>query len=296
MKRSSWRNIGTEVNGNSVQEIILQAGLDYEVVKEPIYTGAGEMVPDSFVTRVKDEPVFFGTVGSRYEVIQNAEAFSFIDNMVNNGLVFEKAGQTASGMVYIIASLENFNIFGDAMKPYIIFQNSHDGSIPMKAALTTLRLVCENQFSVAFKDAANTVKIRHTFSANARMHEAEKVMQEAILHNNKMSELANELNSIKLNAITANKIAVELFPYKENDSKVKVERAENARAEMLKILRYDDDLANHKNTGWGMLNAYSDYMTHAKPSRATKNWEEARFMKLVNGDMNNAVEIIKSIA
>lgn len=293
---SSWRNIGTEVNGNSVQEIILQAGLDYEVVKEPIYTGAGEMVPDSFVTRVKNESVFFGTVGSRYEVIQNAEAFSFIDNMVNNGLVFEKAGQTASGMVYIIASLENFNIFGDAMKPYIIFQNSHDGSIPMKAALTTLRLVCENQFSVAFKDAANTVKIRHTFSANARMHEAEKVMQEAILHNNKMSELANELNSIKLNAITANKIAVELFPYKENDSKVKVERAENARAEMLKILRYDDDLANHKNTGWGMLNAYSDYMTHAKPNRATKNWEEARFMKLVNGDMNNAVEIIKSIA
>lgn len=296
MKRSSWRNIGTEVNGNSVQEIILQAGLDYEVVKEPIYTGAGEMVPDSFVTRVKDESVFFGTVGGRYEVIQNAEAFSFIDNMVNNGLVFEKAGQTASGMVYIIASLENFNIFGDAMKPYIIFQNSHDGSIPMKAALTTLRLVCENQFSVAFKDAANTVKIRHTFSANARMHEAEKVMQEAILHNNKMSELANELNSIKLNAITANKIAVELFPYKENDSKVKVERAENARAEMLKILRYDNDLANHKNTGWGMLNAYSDYMTHAKPNRATKNWEEARFMKLVNGDMNNAVEIIKSIA
>ena len=296
MKKSSWRNIGTEVNGNSVQEIILQAGLEYEVVKEPIYAGAGEMVPDSFVTRIKDGPVFFGTVGSRYEVIQNAEAFSFIDNMVSNGLVFEKAGQTASGMVYIIASLENFNIFGDAMKPYIIFQNSHDGSIPMKAALTTLRLVCENQFSVAFKDAANTVKIRHTFSANARMHEAEKVMQEAILHNNKMSELANELNSIKLNAITANKIAVELFPYKENDSKVKVERAENARAEMLKILRYDDDLANHKNTGWGMLNAYSDYMTHAKPSRATKNWEEARFMKLVNGDMNNAVEIIKSIA
>lgn len=112
MKQSSWRNIGTEVNGDSVQEIILQAGLDYEVVKEPIYTGVGEMVPDAFVTRVKDEPVFFGTVGSRYEVIQNAEAFSFIDNMVSNGLVFEKAGQTASGMVCIIASLENFSIFG----------------------------------------------------------------------------------------------------------------------------------------------------------------------------------------
>lgn len=44
MKQSSWRNIGAEVSGDSVQEIILQAGLDYEVVKEPIYTGAVEII------------------------------------------------------------------------------------------------------------------------------------------------------------------------------------------------------------------------------------------------------------
>lgn len=51
MKQSTWSNVGTNVNGNSVKEIILQAGLDYEVIKEPIYTGAGEMIPGQFVTR-----------------------------------------------------------------------------------------------------------------------------------------------------------------------------------------------------------------------------------------------------
>lgn len=296
MKQSTWRNVGTEVNGNSVKEIILQAGLDYEVVKEPIYTGAGELIPDQYVTRQKNEPVFFGTVGSKYEIIQNVDAFAFVDNMVDSGLKFEKAGQTAGGMVYIIASLDEFDIFGDKMTPYIIFQNSHNGSIPMKAALTTLRMVCQNQFTVAFKEASNVVKVRHTANANQRMAEAQRIMHEAINYRSSVNQLAEELHSIKLNPISANRIAAELFPYTENDSKLRAERAEESRSALLSIYRYDDDLANHRNTGWGMLNAYSDFVTHSEPSRLTKNWQENKFVSVLNTTMNNAIEIIESVA
>lgn len=296
MKQSTWRNVGTEVNGNSVKEIILQAGLDYEVIKEPIYTGSGEMIPGQFVTRQKNEPVFFGTVGSRYEIIQNVDAFAFVDDMLPDGLVFEKAGQTEGGMVYIIASLDNYDIFGDKMKPYIIFQNSHNGSIPMKAALTTLRMVCQNQFTVAFKHASNVVKVRHTANANQRMAEAQRIMNEAITYRSGVAQLAEELHSIKLNSISANRIAAELFPYTENDSKLRVERAEESRSALLSIYRYDDDLANHRNTGWGMLNAYSDFVTHSEPSRLTKNWQENKFVSVLNTTMNNAIEIIESVA
>lgn len=296
MKQSTWRNVGTEVNGNSVKEIILQAGLDYEVVKEPIYTGAGELIPDQYVTRQKNEPVFFGTVGSKYEIIQNVDAFAFVDNMVDSGLKFEKAGQTAGGMVYIIASLDEFDIFGDKMTPYIIFQNSHNGSIPMKAALTTLRMVCQNQFTVAFKEASNVVKVRHTANANQRMAEAQRIMHEAINYRSSVNQLAEQLNSVKVNSIAANRIAAELFPYTEKDSKLKVERAEEARSNLLRIFRKDDDLANHRNTGWGMFNAYSDFVTHAQPNRMTKNWEENKFVHVLNSNMNNAIDIIKSVA
>lgn len=296
MKQSTWRNVGTEVNGNSVKEIILQAGLDYEVVKEPIYTGAGELIPDQYVTRQKNEPVFFGTVGSKYEIIQNVDAFAFVDNMVDSGLKFEKAGQTAGGMVYIIASLDEFDIFGDKMTPYIIFQNSHNGSIPMKAALTTLRMVCQNQFTVAFKEASNVVKVRHTANANQRMAEAQRIMHEAINYRSSVNQLAEQLNSVKVNSIAANRIAAELFPYTEKDSKLKVERAEEARSNLLRIFRKDDDLANHRNTGWGMFNAYSDFVTHAQPNRMTKNWEENKFVSVLNTTMNNAIEIIESVA
>ena len=296
MKQSTWRNVGAEVNGNSVKEIILQAGLDYEVVKEPIYTGAGELIPDQYVTRQKNEPVFFGTVGSKYEIIQNVDAFAFVDNMVDSGLKFEKAGQTAGGMVYIIASLDEFDIFGDKMTPYIIFQNSHNGSIPMKAALTTLRMVCQNQFTVAFKEASNVVKVRHTANANQRMAEAQRIMHEAINYRSSVNQLAEQLNSVKVNSIAANRIVAELFPYTEKDSKLKVERAEEARSNLLHIFRKDDDLANHRNTGWGMFNAYSDFVTHAQPNRMTKNWEENKFVHVLNSNMNNAIDVIKSVA
>ena len=216
--------------------------------------------------------------------------------MLPDGLVFEKAGQTEGGMVYIIASLDNYDIFGDEMKPYIIFQNSHNGSIPMKAALTTLRMVCQNQFTVAFKHASNVVKVRHTANANQRMAEAQRIMNEAITYRSSVAQLAEELHSIKLNSISANRIAAELFPYTENDSKLRVERAEESRSKLLSIYRYDDDLANHRNTGWGMLNAYSDFVTHAQPNRMTKNWEENKFVSVLNTNMNNAIEIIESVA
>ena len=37
-------------------------------------------------------------------------------------------------------------------------------------------------------------------------------------------------------------------------------------------------------------------MTHTEPARLTKNWEESRFIKSINTDMNKAIEIIKAIA
>ena len=121
-------------------------------------------------------------------------------------------------------------------------------------------------------------------------------MAESIAYSSNVKELAEGLNGIKLNNISAARIAVELFPVSEDDAAIKIARAEEARAKLLSIYRHDDDLANHRNTGWGMFNAYSDYMTHAEPARLTKNWEESRFVKSINTDMNKAIEIIKAIA
>ena len=64
MKTTTWSNVGKSVKGNNVNEIILEAGLDYEVIKEPIYTGAGELIPNQFVTRERTLLYFSGLLAA----------------------------------------------------------------------------------------------------------------------------------------------------------------------------------------------------------------------------------------
>lgn len=298
MKYSSWRNIGTEVNGVTAQSVLKQSGLGYTVIKEPAYAtgidGGKVIVPNTFVTRRLDDDVFFGAVGKRYEIVQNIDAFDFIDNLVGSGLVYEKAGQTKGGMVYVIASLPEYKLFGDGMKSYIIFQNSHDGSTPVKAAITTLRLVCENQFNVAFKKSLNTVVIRHTRNAKDKLVEAQKVLQHTTGYADQFDGLASELFNVKISIASAERVAEKLFPCTEKDGNTKQQRALEARQELLAIYKNDDDLQNFRGTGWGLMNAYADYATHVEPQRKAENWQEGKFLSLLYRPMDSVVEIIRT--
>lgn len=301
MKQSSWRNIGSDVTGKTMSEVLKQSGLDYTVVKEPVFAKSAfankaTKVPGAFVTRVQGENQFFGTVGSKYEVVQNIDAFDFIDNLVMDGLVYEKAGQTQNGLIYIIASLPEYKLFDDGMKPYVIFQNSHNGSTPVKAAITTLRLVCENQFNIAFKKSLNTVVLRHTRNVKDKLAEAERVLQHVSGYSEQFAAFAEELKNTKMPVAKAKKVAAQLFPYKEEDSELKQRRAQEAQDSLLGIYKGDEDLQNFRGTGWGLMNAYTDYITHSEPSRKSENWEEGKFLSLLWRPMDSVAEIIKSVA
>ena len=82
------------------------AGLDWEVVKAPLYiSGIGRLIPmeDCFAIVRKDHldradcrP--FGLVGRDYEPLQNRDAFKFFDPLLREGHVtFETAGASGAG-------------------------------------------------------------------------------------------------------------------------------------------------------------------------------------------------------
>jgi len=64
----------------------------------------GVIVPDKFATVREDTGEILGVVGNNYNICQNEDAFDFI-NYMSNDIKFERAGQTASGLVYIVAQL-----------------------------------------------------------------------------------------------------------------------------------------------------------------------------------------------
>ena len=97
-----WSGLGTDISGcSTVNDALWEAGLDWTVEQRPIQT----MVPNQIVIpgfkanirKHDDEVLGIVTDTDRYKVIQNEEAFSFVDSLVDEGVQFQKAGQFQGG-------------------------------------------------------------------------------------------------------------------------------------------------------------------------------------------------------
>lgn len=83
--------------------------------------------------------------------MQNHEAFAFVDQLLGSAIHFETAGSLHGGRrVWVLATLpEHVEVGSDAVRPYVLLMNSHDGSTAVVAAATPIRIVTgEMQISV----------------------------------------------------------------------------------------------------------------------------------------------------
>ena len=175
-RTATWNRIGTAISkAQNVEEALNIANLNYEVEKVPVFLENGFQVPGAFATKKVGMEDTFGVVGEKYEVVQNLEAFNFVDTLIPEGMKFIKAGETTK-MIYIIASLPDTYILDDKVTPYLIFQNSHCGKSTLRATITPLRIICQNQFNWAFRKASNKITIRHTRSAKERLEAAKSIL------------------------------------------------------------------------------------------------------------------------
>lgn len=291
---ASWASIGTTLDSTTVDDALTKAKLNYEVQKERLYLADGtsipEMVATTYTTIKDDKPTkhILGTVGEKYEVVQNRDGFAFVD-YISDGLKFVKGGMTHTGMIYLIAELPEVDILGDGFKPYVIFRNSFNGKYQLSAAITPLRIVCQNQFNFAFKHVENTINIRHSARAYDRMEEAKYVLQGVAQYMGKLNEIAKQFAGIKLSK-TETEIAVNmLFPTPDNaDERAKLVLA-SQKASFVKMLDADDN-QNHKGNAWGLVNAYTDYITHTSIRKG--RYEDSQFMNTCFKPMNNILDIV----
>lgn len=299
-RQSTFANIGTKiVNSSTVEEALVEAGLNYEVHKRPVSDAKDKYTdPNYFFTR----PTFdngqnygdaFGIVSDKYQIIQNNEAFSFIDCIPE--LEFKKMGTTKGGMIYFIGELPELNILGDSYNPYLIFRNSHNGKYNLQVTICPLRIVCQNQFNIAFKESPNTITIRHSRQAPERIEQARRVITAHGEYYNHLKIQAEEWATQHIGAFSVQQVIDDLFPIKEDMKEFQKERMEESRALFNKALNSNDN-QNFKNSVWGMINAYSDYITHREPARQTSTAAENRFMSVTFDPalMNNFIQLVQS--
>lgn len=277
MRNTTWLNIGTEVNGaKSVNEVLEKANIGYKVAKMPISVQNTEIViPGKVATVRTDTNEVLGVVSDNYEICQNEDAFAFVDSVDNVEIV--KAGQTYTGMVYMIGKMPSTKVLNDEFTPYLIFQNGHNGKYTVKTTICPLRIVCQNQFNMAFKESANTISIQHSRNYPARLAEAEKLIKRTAQYMQNFGNTAEELAMLKItDKDTVRNIINSFFTYNEDATDRQIRTVEEQREQMFTAYNADDN-ANFTSTAWGLVNGFSDYITH-REVKNTKNKNDSQFM------------------
>lgn len=203
-----WHNVCREdvKDCATAREVMEKAGLDWIVAKCPLYAQMPirmndfDVIGDNNDSFIHDMSVFspapkaygtfrvdnnipLGTVKSKYEVVQNVDAFSFFDNVIGNDVEWQNAGYCGNGeQVYVTAKLPNLgDVNGDKIDQYLVFGNSHDGSTSVDIMLTPIRVACTNMLNAGIDKSYAHIRLRHTKNVSEKLEIGSEVLRVACL-------------------------------------------------------------------------------------------------------------------
>ena len=299
VREKPWHGLGTIVSeAPASAEALRIAGLDWDVVQEPIYTGHSELVKGYKANIRSTDRKVLGVVSDRYKVVQNVDAFSFTDELLGKGVRYETAGSLQEGKrVWLLARLpREYIIAGERISPYLVFSNTHDGSGSVKVAVTPVRVVCNNTLNLALSTAKRSFSMIHTGNIQDKIQEAKETLFMAEKY---MDSLGAEFEQLRRQKVTDGQIkeyVEQLLPMEEEPTPAQGKNILRLRGDMMK--RYYDapDLKKVGNNAYRFINAVSDFATHAEPLRRTSNYNENLFGRTVDGNplIDKAYQIIKA--
>ncbi|MBQ3306914.1 MAG: DUF945 domain-containing protein [Bacilli bacterium] len=207
------------------REVLEEAKLDWNVEKcelvarmpfrigadNDIKSGSGDFVydgeiyrecPNGYATYRTDKNIPLGIVKSKYEVVQNIDAFNFIDNAIGEGKAeFQYAGCFGFGhKVFITAKLPvTTKVGGEPIDNYLVFSTSHDGSGSIDILFTPVRVFCLNMLNAGIEEASAHIRIRHTKSAQDKLDFGAEMLKIALQYADNAKDFYDSLLTINMN-------------------------------------------------------------------------------------------------
>lgn len=279
-----WHGLGTAVDDCLCSvDAITKAGLDWEVLSQPVHTESGLVIPNYKANVRSSDNKVLGIVTDRYKIVQNKEAFNFTDTLIGGDVKYETAGSLNEGRrIWLLAKMPTTKILDDEVEPYLCFTSTHDGTGSIKACMTPVRVVCNNTLNLALDGAKRTWSMRHMGNIEDKIAEARYSLGLAHDYMGKLGEEAERLVNIKVTEEQINKFLDELFPVKTEDSDRKKKNAQEMKDSYMACW-FAPDLIKFLNTGWGAVNAMADMVGHKTPSRNTQTYAEKNFERIIDG-------------
>lgn len=294
VRRMPWHRLGVVLDEPpaSIDDALDNAGLGWRVRSADVLverraawrddfgqTHAAEVVPamtadgGSYRANVREDTGdLLGIVSEDYRVVDNREAFEFLDALIGSELHFETAGSLHGGRrVWVLARLPEWaEVGGDETATYVYVANSHDGTLAVTAAATGVRIVCANTLAWALRRsdhgeaAARTFRFRHSGNLALKFDEARQVMGMTLEWGRRFKALGDQLAREPITEPRFERsVLSELFAVQDGMGKVARANRERARVEVLDLFRgkgaAGDTSGNSPGTKWAAANAIAEH-------------------------------------
>lgn len=312
-----WHNLGKVVESMTSAECMKEAQLDFLVDKAPLYAGVGKNtsmyvdlpttyplirsevdtskdlikaptvyrsareVKGQFATVRTDTNSVLGVVGSRYEIIQNTEAFAFFDTIIGEGHAsYETAGALGNGeVVFITAKLPTKLIVNkEDIDKYLLFTMAHDGSGSIQIMFTPIRVVCNNTLSAAIAGNTNKVSIRHTKNAQSKIDEAHKILGISGAQADKYERAFTDFSKTAISDEAFMDYVDAVFDFAD-DEEDRSTKANNKRDTILEYYEVGVGQEGIQGTVWGAYNAVTGYLQNTQAIRSEDTFFKNTFFK-----------------
>lgn len=285
-RNAVWEPVGIDITGSkTVEEALKRAELDFTVDRKFLYDEYGNQIPGYFRNVRSDNGNVLGIVTPKYKILQNDTAFEFINNLVSEGLEFERGGVFHNGSaVWVEAKLPgDYSILGDEVESHVMFVNSHNGKGSVRVCALPNRVVCSNQINLAVKNAQRAWSAVHSTKIDGRLEEAAATLGFADTYMKANKAFCEDLARKRFTLKDFNNILDLAFPVdKDKDSNRKQTNVNAVKSGIIQCYEADD-IANLKDTALGAVYALTDYFDHSDAQRNTSCFLDARLEQVTNG-------------
>jgi phage/plasmid-like protein (TIGR03299 family) len=293
-----WHGLGHKLEkGATVEQMTVAAGLDWKVVRRPLFARIDENTEVQIdgkvaITRETDNSVL-SVASDRWQPFQNAELMEFFREYVEAGAAtLETAGSLHDGKtIWALANInDGFTLNGnDRVNGYVLLSNSHEPGTAIRVMTTMVRVVCQNTLSMAHNRGLDQYRQSHIKQFNMQAARDSLQFARAQVHQHELE--ANALNSLKMSAFdTVRTLAKHFQPDMQDDLGVAclLKNPETQNPVMADVL-YSVVTAPGAipDSAWGLLNGVTHYADHVAGKTSAN--------RMVNGTFGRMAKIKQEV-
>ena len=300
----AWHGKGNKIEpGIKIREAVTRCGLDYDVVKAPMYyhyrehddvisgTGFTRAQNLSLLLRKVDGKQYGVVSDNKYTIMQNMEAFEKLQGILDDGVMeldcmgALMAGEIAWALLTPSDKIQLEVQDGDSVTQHILMVVNHDGRTANSLGTTDVRVVCNNTMNAAMNsELTKLLRIRHS----SKIDESTDLAIQAIDVARKKFVADVELYRKLAKSSISRDSLVKYVEITLNVEGRESTRAENIKGRVLDLVRGE--------TAWDAYNAITEYTTHLYGKDGDKRLTSLWFGNNKNVNKNALVNALKMVA